>query len=53
MIYTVITQCELWTDNNNMDDDTNFKGTKLYSFADSHEVLYRVAEDREPYGKKD
>ena len=40
-------------DNNDMDDDTNFKGTKLYSFADSNERLYRVAEDREPYGKKD
>ena len=52
-VQTVITQCELWTDNNDMDDDTNFKGTKLYSFADSNERLYRVAEEREPYGKKD
>ena len=51
-VQTVITQCELWTDNNDMDDDTNFKGTKVYSFADSNEKLYLVAEEREPYGKK-
>ncbi len=28
-VQTVITQCELWTDNNDIDDDTNFKGIAL------------------------
>ena len=28
-VQTVITQCELWTGNNDIDDDTNFKGIAL------------------------
>ena len=47
-ISTVISQCELWTDNIEMPDVK----TKVMQFGfKADEQLYMVAEDQEPYGK--
>ena len=59
-VQTVMLQCELWTDNNDMeerDNDTNTE--KIVSFAEHRNVVYKhefdyskVAEETVPYGAK-
>ena len=51
-VQTVMTQCELWTDNNDMSSD-------VVSIQESRQFIYepqvtysRVAEESIPYGKK-
>ena len=52
-VQTVITQCELWTDNTDMtiDDGVGESHLKVYTFHDVKESLYMVAEEQEKYGK--
>lgn len=45
-VQTVMTQCELWTDNNNMNDESNYN---TYRFRSEEEVTLMAAEDRQPY----
>ena len=45
-VQTVMTQCELWTDNNNMNDESSYNN---YSFRSEEEVVLMAAEDRQPY----
>ena len=49
-VQTVMTQCELWTDNTDM-DMREHKAT-VYDFTPKQETLM-VAEESVPYGKKD
>ena len=56
-VHTVMTQCELWTDYADMEDE---KEDKIVSFPKKQKVTYRyepqemmmVAEETTPYGKK-
>ena len=45
-VQTVMTQCELWTDNNNMNDGSSYNN---YSFRTEEEVTLMAAEGRQPY----
>ena len=47
-VKTVMTQCELWTDNNDMESKEH---KVIYCNFKSEEHLRMVAEDQEPYGK--
>ena len=48
-VQTVMTQCELWTDNNDM--ELSQKSSKAYTYSLEPE-LSKVAEEPVPYGKK-
>lgn len=48
-VQTVMTQCELWTDNNDM--ELSQKSSKAYTYSLEPE-LSKVAEESVPYGKK-
>ena len=48
-VQTVMTQCELWTDNNDMENHT--ENSKVYAYSPKPE-LSMVAEDLEPNGKR-
>ena len=48
-VLTVMTQCELWTDNNDMEQSTKASNVYTYSFRSE---LSKVAEQSVPYGKK-
>lgn len=48
-VQTVMTQCELWTDNNDM--ELSQKSSKAYTYSLESE-LSKVAEEPVPYGKK-
>ena len=52
-VQTVITQCELWTDNTDLtvDDGVGERPYKVYGFHNEDEGLYMVAEKQEKYGK--
>ena len=47
-VQTVMTQCELWTDNNDMENYA--ENSKVYTYSPKTE-LGMVAEDTAPYGK--
>lgn len=47
-VQTVMTQCELWTDNNDM--ELSQKSSKVYTYSLEPE-LSKVAEEQVPYGK--
>ena len=47
-VQTVMTQCELWTDNNDM--ELSQKSSKAYTYSLEPE-LSKVAEEQVPYGK--
>jgi type I restriction enzyme R subunit len=47
-INTVISQCELWTDNEDMPEAS--EKSNVYSFRTEAEVVSMVAEDPAPYG---
>ena len=47
-VQTVMTQCELWTDNNDM--ELSQKSSKMYTYSMKPE-LSKVAENPVPYGK--
>ena len=47
-VQTVMTQCELWTDNNDMESDKSNGNTYVYL---STPDLSMVAEEKIPYGK--
>lgn len=50
-VQTVMTQCELWTDNNDMRDNAvDFHKSETYSVA--NQSVLKVAEDPAPYGKQ-
>ena len=48
-VQTVMTQCELWTDNNDM--ELSQKSSKVYTYSLKPE-LSKVAEEPVPYGKQ-
>ncbi len=48
-VQTVMTQCELWTDNNDMEQ--GHKQAKIYDFSSKAE-LRSVAEGSVPYGDR-
>ena len=48
-VQTVMTQCELWTDNNDMELSQEFSKVYTYSFGSE---LSKVAEEPVPYGKQ-
>lgn len=49
-VQTVMTQCELWTDNNDMSNEaTSIKEHKRYGYEPQVEYGM-VAEERRPYG---
>ena len=48
-VQTVMTQCELWTDNNDMRENVvNFHKPVPYTYAEQQ--VLKVAEDQAPYG---
>ena len=48
-VQTVMTQCELWTDNNDM--ELSQKASNVYTYSLKPE-LSKVAEEPVPYGKQ-
>ena len=46
-VQTVMTQCELWTDNNDM--ELSQKNSNIYTYS-SKSGLSKVAEESVPYG---
>ena len=50
-ISTVISQCELWTDNGDM--TSSEEKNNIYSFRSEPEVVSMVAEESVPYGVKE
>lgn len=51
-IHTVISQCELWTDNEDMLMPGTEEKNNVYFFQPEEEVASMVAEDSVPYGEK-
>lgn len=59
-VQTVMLQCELWTDNNDMEErDNDINAEKIVSFVEHRNVVYenefnysKVAEETTPYGVK-
>ena len=51
-VQTVMTQCELWTDNNDMEDRVESYSNKIRSYSDYDPPLSMVAEGKAPYGKR-
>ncbi len=50
---TVMTQCELWTDNNDMESSKPGKhGAKVVTYESFNPVVTKVAEQSNPYGRK-
>ena len=57
-VQTVMLQCELWTDNNDMEEqDNDINAEKIVSFAEHRNVVYKnefnyskVAEETVSYG---
>lgn len=46
-VQTVMTQCELWTDNNDMSEvEMNIKNKNVFSYENEEKVLDQVAENR-------
>ena len=46
-VQTVMSQCELWTDNNDMDNRVSDYSNKLYQYAKETSNLGMVAENKE------
>ena len=54
-VQTVMTQCELWTDNNDMAGEEKFVGFRKtgYTYVQEEANVLMVAEDNAAYGKSD
>lgn len=49
-VQTVMTQCELWTDNNDMETESKQAQSNVYTYTPNWEFS-RVAEEPEQYGR--
>lgn len=47
-VQTVMIQCELWTDNNDMNNESN-NNYNTYRFRSEEEVTLMAAEDKQQY----